>query len=152
MQRRQKRGWTLMLGSVLLPWTLVYGQASAPAPAPEFDRVGVLRALDRDDRSMTVNDTVYTLAPTLQVYVYERTGDDPQALRDERRRKSIEALRPGRRIGFTVVGEGSRKQGEVTEVWLLPSGHLPELDSPQRGPGVPASRTGTPPPRSSATR
>ena len=91
-------------------------------------REGKISTVDLTAGTITVKDLRYHLSPTARVYTYDRSIKDPQALRADSRLQDRRVLRAGMRIGYTVVGEGGGKRGEVTEVWLLPPGSFPELE------------------------
>jgi hypothetical protein len=124
----------------MLPASLVFAQIPALTAPRLFMREGKISTVNPNAGTMTVNDLRYTLSPTVRVYTYDRTLKDPQALRADSRAQDRRALRAGLRIGYTVTGEGGGKRGEVTEVWLLPAGYLPELDRGLRGQAPSATR------------
>lgn len=123
--------WSLATGLVLglmLLASLAFAQAPALTAPRLFMREGKISSVHLTAGTMTVNDLRYNLSPTVRVYTYDRTLKDPQALRADSRLQDRRVLHAGMRIGYTVTGEGGGKRGEVTEVWLLPPGSLPELD------------------------
>jgi hypothetical protein len=134
----------LLLGLILLGSSVAFAQAPAQAPAPTapplFMREGKISTVDLTEGTLTVNDLRYNLSPTVRVYTYNRSIKDPQALRADSRLKDGRVLRAGMRIGYTVAGEGGGKRGELTEVWLLPAGSLPELDRGVRSAEQPATK------------
>src|SRR5215510_12616116 len=128
----------LFLGLMVLS-SLVLAQAPAPIALPFFMREGKISTVDL--AAGTVKDLRYHLSPTVRVYTYDRSMKDPQALRADSRLQDSRVLRAGMRIGYTVTGEGGGKRGEVTEIWLLPAGNLPELDRGMRSTEQPATKT-----------
>jgi hypothetical protein len=116
---------SLGLGLMLLVAALAFAQAPASTTAALFMREGEISAVNLTAGTITVKDLRYNLSPTARVYTYDRSIKDPQALRADSRLQDRRVLRAGMRIGYTVVGEGGGKRGEVTEVWLLPAGKLP---------------------------
>src|SRR5438105_3217947 len=126
----------LFLGLMLLGCCVVYAQA----PPPLFMRDGRISAIDLTEGMVTVNDLRYNLSSTVRVYTYDRSIKDPQALRADTRLQDGRVLRAGMRIGYTVAGEGGGKRGELTEVWLLPPGNLPELNRGVRSEEQPATK------------
>lgn len=131
----------LFLGLMLLLSSLVLAQAPAPLALPFFMREGKISTVDLAAGTLTVKDLRYHLSPTVRVYTYDRSMKDPQALRADSRLQDSRVLRAGMRIGYTVTGEGGGKRGEVTEIWLLPAGNLPELDRGMRSTEQPATKT-----------
>ena len=115
----------LSLGLMLLVSALAFAQAPASTTVPLFMREGEISTVNLTAGTITVKDLRYKLSPTARVYTYDRSIKDPQALRADSRLQDRRVLRAGMRIGYTVVGEGGGKRGEVTEVWLLPPGKLP---------------------------
>ena len=130
----------LSLGLMLLLASLVSAQAPASTTAPFFMREGKISTVDLTTGTLTVKDLRYNLSPTVRVYTYDRSIKDPQALRADSRLQDRRVLRDGMRIGYTVVGEGGGKRGEVTEVWLLPPGSFPELERGVRSTGQSSTR------------
>lgn len=130
--------WPGLLGGVLLSWTLAQAQTPAPAQPPAYDRVGVIHAVDQDEGSITVNDSLYEIAPTLQVHAAPPTTPASQAWRDDPQQKPLDRLRPGMRIGFTVTGEGSGKRGAMSNIWLLsaPPGSRAGANTAPRSPST----------------
>lgn len=107
--------------------------AQAPAPTPPlFSRVGVINHIDQTAGTIVINDTQYRLPPTVHVYTYERGLKEPKAQRTDKQLKDAKALRDGLRIGYNVAGEGGGQRGELTEAWLLPAGHIPELQAGEK--------------------
>ena len=117
----------LFLGGMLLS-SIAFAQAPASTGPAVFMREGKISTVDLTAGTLTVKDLRYRLSPTVRVYTYDRSIKDPQALRADSRLQDRRVLRAGMRIGYTVMGEGGGKRGEVTEVWLLPPGSFPELE------------------------
>ena len=132
MHQQLFRRGSFVLGLLLGCLSVTFAQAQAQTPAraaqPLFRRVGVIGHLDQSAGSITVNDFRYQLAPTVRVYVYDRTLKDPQALRADSRLQDGRALRAGMRIGYLVEGEAGGKRGTLTEAWILPPGKMPEIE------------------------
>jgi hypothetical protein len=134
MRRHRMACHASVVGCLLLGGTVGWSQAPTLRPRVDlFDRVGVITASEPTAGNITINDTRYVLSPSLRVYVYERTAADATALRAATRLREPHTLRPGTRIGFTVIKEAHEPPGEITEAWLLPPGRLPEIEPPGRG-------------------
>jgi hypothetical protein len=127
-------------GLVLLLSALALAQAPALTAPRLFMREGKISTVNLTAGTITVRDLRYHLSPTVRVYTYDRSIKDPQALRADSRSQDGRVLRAGMRIGYSVTGEGGGKRGEITEIWLLPAGNLPELDRDSRSQEQPVSK------------
>lgn len=128
----------LLLGSMAaMAQTPSGASESAPGRQPPlFSRAGVINSVNPAAGMIVVNDVQYRLPQGLRVYTYERGLKDHGAQRSETRAHGAKVLREGVRIGFNVRSEGGGQRSEVTEAWLLPAGHIPELAGGEKSEGL----------------
>jgi hypothetical protein len=118
--------WIMTLVSSLILAGTVYGWAQQAAPKP-FTRIGTLHNISAE--TVLIEDALYAVSNHLQVYLYDPAIKDPQELRNNARGQSRSTLREGMKVGYTIEGEGGGKRGTLTEVWVIPAGSLPTLQS-----------------------
>ncbi len=111
-------GMLLLLLGLTLPTRITQAQTGTPP----FHAMGVIHRMDVSERVMVLNDQMLLFPSTTPVFMYNPALQDPDALRAEKQRRTISALRPGMRIGYNVEREGGRGAGRISEVWLLPPG------------------------------
>ncbi len=92
------------------------------ADTTPFQAIGVIHRMDVTEKVIVMHDQMLLFPSSTPVYMYNPALQDPDALRAEKQRRTISALRPGMRVGYNVERGSGRGAGRISEVWLLPPG------------------------------
>jgi hypothetical protein len=116
----------LLIGGLILIFTLLASLSAQAQLDQPFDRIGVLDGKYPERGSLVIYDAEYDFPPNTPVYVFDPDIDNTKP--ELRKRGSRKSLTVGMRLGYTVSYNGRARQGRIKEIWILPSGTVTASD------------------------
>jgi len=108
----------LLIGGLILIFTLLASLSTQAQPDQPYDRIGVLEGKYPERGSLVIYDAEYDFPPNTPVYVFDPDIDNTKP--ELRKQGSRKSLTVGMRLGYTVSYEQKSRQGRIKEIWILP--------------------------------
>jgi hypothetical protein len=110
--------WLWAITAAAIAWFSVGALTAQAQDISKAQDTGRVERVDRDNSVLIISDIAFSIAPTTKIYALNGT------------RTSLNAIRPGMNIAFTVVppkngGEVSSSR-EFSEIWIMPAGGIKE--------------------------